>query len=139
MVLLPSQKLVHFMDVVHPEMLFPYFDLGVYDVRGMREGLEQLLGLEWHYLNGGHANVGSRRDVEALQDYLDALEADTLAALSKAPFLMEGTILERIGAQHKAVQATVREALRPRYGKVPSFDAVTDSHVLRMIEYVTLY
>lgn len=140
---LPEEKVLHYVDIIHPELLFPYFSLGVYDVLAMKKSLQQTLNMEWDYVNGGHGNIGSKQDVKALLEYMDDLKSAVTAALQSVPFTdhvnPEAGVYAWIKSHEEAMTAKVKQSLANKYGHIPNFDAVIGSHVKAMKTHLTLY
>ncbi|WP_106476938.1 MBL fold metallo-hydrolase [Phytohalomonas tamaricis] len=53
----------------------PYKDLKGYDIHGMIDSTREVLNMDFDLLVGGHANAGTREDVEHYLGYLEALYA----------------------------------------------------------------
>lgn len=140
---LPGEKVLHYVDILHPELLFPYFNLGAYDVLALNQSLQQTLDMEWDYVNGGHGNIGSKQDVKELIRYMDDLEAAVTDALQSVPFgdhvNTEIGVYNWIKDHDKALAAHAKKLLAGKYGHIPNFDAVIDSHVTAMKHHLTLY
>lgn len=138
---LPEQGVLHFMDLVHPEVLLPFFRIAT-DIPAMRESLHGVLDLDWDYLNAGHGNIGSKRDVEELLVYLDDLEEAVKQALRDEPFgtYINPNLAEFVWFSHhnEAIINHVKYALKAKYGHLPGFDVVVGSHALTMKEYLTV-
>ena len=142
---LPGEKLLHYVDLLHPELLFPYFDLGVSDVLAAEESLVEILDMDWNYVNGGHGNVGSKKDVKDLRVYLKDLKAavgNALTSLSFGDHISQGSrdgVYTWIESYNKALAAHVKEALADKYGQLPNYDAIIESHTVAMQSYLNLY
>ncbi len=142
---IPDEKLLHYVDLIHPELLFPFFGLGLYDVLAAEESLEEVLAMNWDYINGGHGNVGSMKDVRELQTYLNELKtavSNALAAVLFGNHISQGPdvgVYTWIKSHDEAIAAHVKNALSDKYGHLRNYNAVIDSHALAMKEYLTLY
>ena len=142
---LAEEKLLHYVDLIHPELLFPYFNLGLYDVAAAEKSLHEVLGMDWDYVNGGHGNIGSKKDVKELLTYLDDLKSAVKNSLSSVSFtahIHQGPgvgVYSWIRSYDEAIAEHVRQNLQNKYGHLPNFDAIIPSHATAIKEYITLY
>ena len=141
---LPEERLLHYVDLLQPELLFPFFDLGISDILAAEESLVTILDMDWDYVNGGHGNVGSKKDVKELQGYLADLKAavgNALESLSFAAHITQGPgdgVYTWIKNFDDALATQVKQALSDKYGHIRNYDAVVGSHAVALKSYFTL-
>jgi glyoxylase-like metal-dependent hydrolase (beta-lactamase superfamily II) len=126
--LLGSEKVLHLPDLVNPDQP-PFWQFaGSENYVYYRTNLAAIAALDWTYLNGGHGNVGSKRDLAFYGVFLDDLEAAVGKAMASTPF-GEGVDAKKINA-HTAFLATwvdavarkATDALRAKYGALYGFE-----------------
>ena len=142
-VLLQGEGAVQFTDMITPGLM-PFHKFGTQeDLVAYEENLRQLLGYDWQHINGGHGNVGGRDDVTWYLRYLDDLRSETSAAMERvrlADFMLPSQNHMSSWLYYlRALSATVREALRPRYGAYYGFEEVVASHVDMMVDVLVSY
>ena len=135
-ILLKDQGVLHSVDVVHPGMLeFPGFT-SVQDLLGYKEGLRELLTLDWTFLVAGHGDIGSRADVQLVLDYLDDVQAAVEASAQGVDlddFVQEDEFFYSWFLDFgDAVATKAVDRLRPKWGDYPGFDVVAKSHATTM-------
>lgn len=88
----PEQRVLYVVDWITVGRM-PYRDLPGYDITGMILSTQAVLDLDWDLFVGGHANMGSRADVERSLDYLKQLYSAVRDGM------IAGTSLEQLKAQ----------------------------------------
>ena len=135
-ILLRGDNVVHNVDMLHPGMLvFPNFALAE-DLLGYEESLRELLTIDWDILVTGHANIGSREDVQLALDYFDDVRSQVIEAIQGTefgPFLTEDrTFFGWFVDYADAVSTKAVDGLRPKWGERAGFDDVAKSHTEKM-------
>lgn len=131
---LPTERVINIVDVVEPDDLpFTKFG-GVIDIKSYRDSMNELLAMEWDFLNGGHFNVGTKDTIRGFLAYLDDVEAAVDTALSQIkPFYEyvnpETSVVSWLVQRKADVTNDARKILEPKYGHFASFDDVVDSHI----------
>lgn len=138
--LLVEEKVVHLPDLMNgdqpPFWRFATAENTVY----YRLNITQLGDLDWIHHVGGHGNVGGKKDIAFIKQYLDDLDAAVAKAMKTVKFGMvenikeynnhAGLMVPWLGRVSEAVATT----LRPRYGQFYGFEFSVPSHA----EMVTL-
>jgi glyoxylase-like metal-dependent hydrolase (beta-lactamase superfamily II) len=130
--LVPSERVIQIVDMVHPGGLeFEAFGMAQ-DLTLYEQSLEALRQLDWDVFVAGHAELGSRADVELVLEYLRALRAATRATLERLP----ASGFSRAASDGKpaplrrrdAVVSEVLAALGEQWGTWPEFGHYGWSH-----------
>jgi glyoxylase-like metal-dependent hydrolase (beta-lactamase superfamily II) len=132
--LLTSEHVLHLPDLVNPDQPPFWHFAGSENYEYYRANLAEVSALEWTFLNGGHGNVGSKKDLEFYGKFLTDLEAAVGKALGSTPFgsgvdprtLNAHTALLPAWLGIVAKKAT--DELRPRYGELYGFEYATPSN-----------
>ena len=141
--LLAAEKIAHYTDVVEPgDLPYLYFNMGK-DIQAVEEGMRQLQGLDWTYLNGGHGEVGKKHDVSAQLGYIADLRAAVLKALPTFNFgdyvdPAKHPIASIVGAT-RGMAEIVSKDMAPKYGQYGDFEYVFEGHVYRMLSDIILH
>ena len=141
--LMASEKTAHYTDVVEPgDLPYLYFNLGK-DMQAVEEGMRQLQGLDWTYLNGGHGEVGKKHDVALQLGYIADLRAAVLKAFQT--FNMGDYVdpakhpIATVVNATRALTEAARKDMAPKYGQYGDFEYVLEGHVYRMVSDVILH
>jgi glyoxylase-like metal-dependent hydrolase (beta-lactamase superfamily II) len=135
-ILLPTEGVIHNVDVIHPGQIeFENFGMAQ-DLDGYEKGVRELLTLEWKILNAGHGNIGSRADVQLVVDYLTDLRACTRQVIGQIDirnFIKQDTMIYAWFQEIRdTVAMSVVEGMRPGWGHYPGFDLASLSHARAM-------
>lgn len=129
--LLESEKAAHLPDLVNPDQPPFWAFAGSETYAYYKANLEQLAGLDWTYLSGGHGNVGSAADIAFYRQLLADFEQAVRAALGKVAWGM-GVDAANLNAHTALLPAWVdavamdaTNARRPKYGRYYGFEAAT--------------
>lgn len=91
MILIPSDRVLHFADMINPDQLPFYNFAGAEHFHGYEEDLQSLLSKplskQWDFINGGHGNIGSKQDVKDLLEYIADIRTEVGKQLEVAPTL----------------------------------------------------
>ncbi len=134
-VLIEGEGVLHNVDMIHPGQLeFDNFGVGHY-IDGYEEALKELLTLPWKIMTAGHGNIGAKKDVHFVLDYLADLRAHTQAVMPKVPFepfIKDEMMFAWFHGHRDAVAGQVMERMREKWGKYPGFDLVALTHARTM-------
>lgn len=140
-ILLKKQKVLHYVDTVHPNQL-EFEGFATENYTNYKNNLNKMLELDWNYLNAGHANIGSKEDVRFVLSTLEDIEKAIKVAMTKHDFgqyITENKPIYTWFADHeKAVVSEVVEMLRPKYGQIDDYDIVFPSQVTKVYWQILL-
>lgn len=146
MFLLEQEKVLIYADIVDPGYLIPYFGLGAIgsEVPSVERILRRILELDWQFLNAGHDNVGSKKDVEKHLEMIADIRAATQQAVAAEPLgkyinPAQSDALVWIANQQSAIERHAMDLLRPKYGNLSRFDTMMGSHIRIMITDLPLW
>lgn len=130
---LRDEKVVHLADVIEPFDL-PFISLSnAMDAKAFEQSIIDLLTLDWHFLNGGHGNVGNREIAEYYLGYMRDLKKATKKALSVVKMKdfrdPKTHLFSWYDNYYKALTEVVKKELGPVYGHRKDFAPVIESHV----------
>lgn len=143
---LEGTGVLHVPDVINPDQPPFWSFAGADSYLGYRDLIEQIDGLEWDYLSGGHGNVGSRDDIAFYNRFLDDLEAAVGEALGTIAF---GSTVEdpsQLNAHTAYLSTWIAEVgtfatdkLRPEYGAYYGFEYATPKNAEMVGMYLFSY
>jgi glyoxylase-like metal-dependent hydrolase (beta-lactamase superfamily II) len=142
--LLREQKVAHSPDLLNPDHL-PFLGFAVSDTLVYHEAnLKEVAALDWTYLVGGHGNVGSKKDLEFQQTFLEDLRQATLKAREDEPFTKHMIPTDNSHAafarsQRDAITKRVIEAMRSKYGRMYGYEASMPYNVELAIRLIGSY
>ncbi|OUR74767.1 hypothetical protein A9Q77_04490 [Marinomonas sp. 42_23_T18] len=144
MFLLEGEKVLHYADGIEPEDFIPYFRLvGALDIAPLENNLKQIQEMDWEYLNAGHANVGSRKDIKKHLTLINDIRDSVKQAFSEEAFdkyyTPNADILLSVHKFHDGVANNALAKLKVEYGTHPRFNATMKSHVELMISNLSYY
>lgn len=144
MFMLEGEGVLHYPDAVEPEDFIPYFRLvGALDIAPLENNLVEVQKLDWKYLNAGHGNVGSRKDIKAHLELIKDIRNSVNMAFAEEPFGKYFTsntdILLSVHKFHNGVAENALAKLKAKYGKHGRFEATMKSHVELMITNLSYY
>ncbi len=141
MVLVPSERVLSFPDMINPDQV-PFLDFAFsHDLMAWKENLEFALTLDWDIMQAGHGNIGSRKDIEFSLAYFNdvkiAIEAakttvDFYAILAESP-----TVNAAMRTYGQALAKTARPMLESKYNDVIGFNDSFETHAIKMFELIT--
>ncbi len=144
MFLLEGEKVLHYADAIEPEDFIPYFRLvGALDIAPLEKNLNKIQKMDWEYLNAGHANVGSRKDIKKHLTLINDIRDAVNMAFSEEEFgkyyTPNADILVSVHKFHDGVAENALGKLKQKYGTHPRFNATMKSHVELMISNLSYY
>jgi len=144
MFLLEGEKVLHYADGIEPEDFIPYFRLvGALDIAPLENNLNKIQEMDWEYLNAGHANVGSRKDIKMhltlIKDIRDAVNMAFSEEEFGKYYTPNADILVSVHKFHDGVAENALGKLKQKYGTHPRFNATMKSHVELMISNLSYY
>jgi len=129
--LLVGERVLHATDLINPDQL-PFLGFaGNENFHYHEPNLEEVLELDWVFMNGAHGNVGTKEDIDFQLQYIDDLREAVREALQAFPF---ASFLDpKYGNNHAAFTKAWRDAiaeratdaLRPKYGQYYGFEDST--------------
>ncbi|WP_158119534.1 VarG family subclass B1-like metallo-beta-lactamase [Vibrio metoecus] len=130
MILIPSDRVLHFADMINPDQLPFYNFAGAEYFHGYEEDLQNLLNQplnkQWDFLNGGHGNVGSKQDVKDLLTYIADIRTEVAKQLETAPYspeLSDGNHFVWFKRWQEEITSNVHTALANKYGHMYGYDS----------------
>ena len=144
MFLLEGEGVLHYPDAIEPEDFIPYFRLvGALDIAPLENNLKKVKEMDWKYLNAGHGNIGSRKDIDKHLTLINDIRNSVNMAFSEEPFgkyfTPNADILVSVHKFHNGVAENALDKLKAKYGKHGRFDAAMKSHVELMITNLSYY
>lgn len=144
MFLLEGEGVLHYPDAIEPEDFIPYFRLvGALDIAPLENNLNEVKKLDWQYLNAGHGNVGSRKDINKHLELINDIRNAVNMAFSEEQFgkyfTPNADILVSVHKFHDGVAQNALSKLKEKYGSHGRFDATMQSHVELMITNLSYY
>jgi glyoxylase-like metal-dependent hydrolase (beta-lactamase superfamily II) len=138
--LLASERVLHLPDLVNPDQPPFWRFAGSENYTYYRANLKEVAALNWTFLNGGHGNVGSKKDLEFYDKFLTDLEACVAKAMASTPF-GSGVDARTVNAHTAFLPAWLgiiakkaTDELRPRYGQLYGFEYGTPSNAEMVAE-----
>ena len=143
MILLKDEEVLHFVDMINPTEL-PYFNFALAQVLpNYVANLKAALALDWNRLVAGHGNIGSRQDVEFVQDYISDLyqAVEEVAPSVNFSQTAKGAKDGREMVENFEVEIAnrVQDKIRSKYGKQYGFESTSKSHILDVIHAHHMY
>ncbi|EGQ7695149.1 VarG family subclass B1-like metallo-beta-lactamase [Vibrio vulnificus] len=130
MILIPSDRVLHFADMINPDQLPFYNFAGAEHFHGYEEDLENLLGKhlgwQWDFINGGHGNIGSKQDVKDLLQYIADVRAEVGKQLEVVPYtqmLSDGNHFVWFKRWQEEITRNAHTALASKYGHMYGFNS----------------
>lgn len=143
--LLARERVAHLPDFVNPDQPPFWAFAGSETYAYYKANIEQLAGLDWTYLSGGHGNVGSAADIAFYRQFLADLEKAVGAALGKVAW-GTGVDAAKINAHTAllpawldAVAEGATNALRQKYGDYYGFEAATPRNAAMVAQSMFSY
>lgn len=128
---LNEEKIAHIPDMINPDQPPFWSFAGSETFMNYEANIEQLAQLDWTFFNGGHGNIGGRKDIEFYREFV----ADLKLAVGKAMGSVKwGTGVdaakvtahtEFLPAWFDAISEQAVAELRPKYGKFYGFESAT--------------
>lgn len=126
--LLVEEKIIHAPDMFNPDQM-PYLNFGGSETYDQYENNLAAIGAEdWQFFSGGHGNIGSRKDLAFMQQYIKDLETAVHAAVKKyeTTNFFSAEFKNHHASAHASAQYVINDAvntLRPKYGTFYGFEA----------------
>ncbi|UDM64330.1 VarG family subclass B1-like metallo-beta-lactamase (plasmid) [Pseudoalteromonas piscicida] len=130
MILIPSDRVLHFADMINPDQLPFYNFAGAEDFHGYEVDLQNLLrkplSKHWNFINGGHGNIGSKKDVKDLLEYIADVRTEVGKQLEVAPYtpvFSDGNHFIWFKRWQEEIINNVHSELANKYGHMYGFDS----------------
>jgi glyoxylase-like metal-dependent hydrolase (beta-lactamase superfamily II) len=138
--LIDKYKVLLAPDMVSPDQL-PFFRLsyGSGNSASYIDNLEAINRLPWNIVVGGHGNVGTKKDIDFLIEFLTDIESSVARAIEQAPTVdpkQYGTDSAAPYLQEAFIIRQVRSELDKKYGGYVDYQYVVDSFVQEAIVYL---
>ncbi|HBC2232873.1 TPA: VarG family subclass B1-like metallo-beta-lactamase [Vibrio cholerae] len=141
MILIPSDRVLHFADMINPDQLPFYNFAGAEHFHGYEEDLQSLLSKplskQGDFINGGHGNIGSKQDVKDLLEYIADIRTEVGKQLEVAPYtpvLSDGNHFVWFKRWQDEITNNVHTALANKYGHMYGFDSgVVETHAAMIL------
>lgn len=129
--LLKEEKIAHIPDLINPDQPPFWAFAGSETFLYYEENIEQLAQLEWKFFNGGHGNIGSRKDIEFYREFLKDLKSAVVRAMQNVVW-GTGVDTSKLNAHTPYLPAWLHEiskqatdSIRSKYGNLYGFEAAT--------------
>lgn len=130
MILIRNDRVLHFADMINPDQLPFYNFAGAEDFNGYEADLQNLLSKplskHWDFINGGHGNIGSKKDVKDLLQYIADVRTEVGKQLEVAPYtpiLRDGNHFVWFKRWQEEITNNVHTELANKYGHMYGFDS----------------
>ena len=130
MILIRNDRVLHFADMINPDQLPFYNFAGAEDFNGYEADLQSLLSKplskQWDFVNGGHGNIGSKKDVKDLLQYIADVRTEVGKQLEIAPYtpvLSDGNHFIWFKRWQEEITSNVHTELANKYGHMYGFDS----------------
>ncbi|MCQ8876616.1 VarG family subclass B1-like metallo-beta-lactamase [Pseudoalteromonas shioyasakiensis] len=130
MILIRNDRVLHFADMINPDQLPFYNFAGAEDFNGYETDLQNLLSKQfskhWDFINGGHGNIGSKKDVKELLQYIADVRTEVGKQLEVAPYtpiLRDGNHFIWFKRWQEEITNNVHTELANKYGHMYGFDS----------------
>ncbi|MEH6393937.1 VarG family subclass B1-like metallo-beta-lactamase [Pseudoalteromonas sp.] len=130
MILIRNDRVLHFADMINPDQLPFYNFAGAEDFNGYEADLQNLLSKplskHWDFINGGHGNIGSKKDVKDLLQYIADVRTEVGKQLEVAPYtpiLRDGNHFVWFKRWQEEIINNVHTELANKYGHMYGFDS----------------
>jgi glyoxylase-like metal-dependent hydrolase (beta-lactamase superfamily II) len=143
--LLTQERVLHSPDLLNPDHL-PFLGYAVSENFIYHEAnLKSAAALDWDFFNGGHGNVGTKKDFEFQLQFNNDLRQAILAARQAEPFgqfmnpPVSNSHAHITKAWRDAVTKRVSESLRGKYGQLYGYDASMPMNVELVLRAIGSY
>ena len=130
MILIRNDRVLHFADMINPDQLPFYNFAGAEDFNGYEADLQNLLSKplskHWDFINGGHGNIGSKKDVKDLLQYIADVRTEVGKQLEVAPYtpiLRDGNHFVWFKRWQEEITNNVHTELANKYGHMYGFNS----------------
>lgn len=130
MILIRNDRVLHFADMINSDQLPFYNFAGAEDFNGYEADLQNLLSKplskKWDFINGGHGNIGSKKDVKDLLQYIADVRTEVGKQLEVAPYtpiLRDGNHFVWFKRWQEEITNNVHTELANKYGHMYGFDS----------------
>lgn len=143
MVYLPKEKVVLYQDTINPDQL-PFIGFGVaQSTQNYKENLTMMLSYDWNHFVGGHANIGSKKDVMFTLEYIEDIKKNLSDIIPTVNFSEAAGNSDSEAGMFKnyrnVIISKVKKKMESKYGKYYAYDAVVDSHITKVFYDILLY
>ncbi len=140
---IPSESVVHFVDMINPDQM-PYLNFaGVEDFNAYQQNLKDLLKLDWTLMNAGHGNIGTKKDVEFVLNYIDELKQaikTTFGKIKPIDYHDPNYNHQRaVELYKKAVMESIYPQFKKKYGDYYGFEQAFPVQVGVVLNHLQLY
>ncbi len=140
---IPSESVVQFVDMINPDQM-PYLNFaGVEDFNAYQNNLKDLLNLDWTFMNAGHGNVGTKKDVRFVLTYIDELKqaiSATFGTIKPIDYHDPNYNHQRaVELYKKAVTEAIRPQFEKKYGDYYGFEQAFPVQVGVVLNHLQLY
>lgn len=140
---IPSESVVQFVDMINPDQM-PYLNFaGVEDFNAYQDNLNDLLALDWTFMNAGHGNVGTKKDVEFVLTYIAELKqaiSKTFGEIKPIDYHDPDYNHQRaVDLYKKAVTEEIRPEFEKKYGDYYGFEQAFPVQVGVVLNHLQLY
>jgi glyoxylase-like metal-dependent hydrolase (beta-lactamase superfamily II) len=140
---IPSESLVHFVDMINPDQM-PYLNFaGVEDFNAYQDNLKYLLTLNWTMMNAGHGNVGSKQDVQFVLTYIEELKQalrETFGKIKPSTYHDPKYNHQRaVQSYTDAVITEIYPEFKKKYGKYYGFEQAFPVQAALILNHLHLY
>lgn len=128
---LNEEKIAHIPDLINPDQPPFWGFAGSESFVDYELDIEQLAALDWTFFNGGHGNIGGRKDIVFYRQFLADLKAAVGKAMASVKWgagVDSATVnahTEYLPAWFDAISQQAVSKLRPKYGQFYGFEAAT--------------
>lgn len=131
--LLKGEGVLHAPDLLNPDQPSFWNFAGSENFVYLEQNFKDAKKLNWKWLNGGHGNVGEKKDVDFHLSFISDLKkavSDAMVALPYNDFVdsSKGAHTAYLAEWMDAVSVRATETLRPKYGKLYGFEYATPSN-----------
>jgi len=126
--LLVKERIIHSPDIVNANQL-PFLGFGGSETfHGYRENLLQLKQANWDYFSSGHGNIGSKKDIDFMIQYVDNLvkyvkESGVKVSFGKYFVKKYNNHQAAVHAYNIATEKYIMDKMRVKYGDMYGFEA----------------
>jgi glyoxylase-like metal-dependent hydrolase (beta-lactamase superfamily II) len=140
---IPSESVVHYVDMINPDQM-PYLNFaGVEDFNAYQNNLNELLKLDWTFMNAGHGNVGTKEDVQFVLNYIKELKQAISATFGKIKPIdyhdPNYNHQRAVELYKKAVADSIRPTFEKKYGHYYGFEQAFPVQVGVVLNHLQLY
>ncbi|TVX92422.1 MBL fold metallo-hydrolase [Paenibacillus agilis] len=131
--LIKGEKVLHAPDLLNPDQPSFWNFAGSENFVYLEQNYKDVLKLDWKWLNGGHGNVGEKKDINFHLAFIADLKkavSDAMVALPYGNYVdsSKGAHTAYLAEWMDAVSVKATDTLRPKYGKLYGFEHSTPAN-----------